>query len=137
MVMLWRRIACIRNDTPCIDCQTKRYLKESTAAYVNAGVLHIHQTPGDGQEVQPLRRRCSQHCRSKSWSQHKAVRTAEVCAAHDDLEIATRTPTVSISSTAFTSFVSCRLSCKSNVLPVVPATMRYEYKLGSCCVVHR
>jgi hypothetical protein len=32
-------------------------LKESIAAYVNMGVLHVHQAPGDGQEVQPLRRR--------------------------------------------------------------------------------
>jgi hypothetical protein len=32
-------------------------LKESIAAYMNMGVLHIHQAPGDDQEVQPLRRR--------------------------------------------------------------------------------
>jgi hypothetical protein len=50
--------------------------------------------------------RCSQRCTSKSWSQHKAVRTAEVCAACDDLETAMRTPTVSISSTACTNFAT-------------------------------
>jgi hypothetical protein len=32
-------------------------LKESIATYVNTGVLHVHQAPGDGQEVKPLRRR--------------------------------------------------------------------------------
>jgi hypothetical protein len=32
-------------------------LKESIAVYANTGVLHVHQTPVDGQEVQPLRRR--------------------------------------------------------------------------------
>jgi hypothetical protein len=57
MVMLWRRVACIGDDTPRVDYQTERRLKESIAAYANTGVLHVHQAPGDGQEVQPLRRR--------------------------------------------------------------------------------
>jgi hypothetical protein len=51
--MLWRRVACIRNDTLRVDCQEDRHLKKSIAAYANTGVLHVHQTPGDGQEVQP------------------------------------------------------------------------------------
>jgi hypothetical protein len=57
MVMLQRCVTCIRNDTPCIDCQTERHLKESITAYANTGVLHIYQAPGNGQELQPLRRR--------------------------------------------------------------------------------
>jgi hypothetical protein len=56
MVMLWRRVACIGSDIPHDDCQTERYVTQSIAAYANKGVLHIHQAPGDGQEVQPLRR---------------------------------------------------------------------------------
>jgi hypothetical protein len=57
MVMLWRCVTCIENDTPHVYCQTETHLKESIAAYMNMGVLHIHQAPGDSQEVQPLRRR--------------------------------------------------------------------------------
>jgi hypothetical protein len=53
MVMLWRRVACIGNDAPHVDCQTERHVKESITAYVNTGVLHVHQTLGDGQEVHP------------------------------------------------------------------------------------
>jgi hypothetical protein len=55
--MLWRHVASIGNNTPRIDCQTKKHLKESIAAYANTGVLHVHQAPGDSQEVQPLRRK--------------------------------------------------------------------------------
>jgi hypothetical protein len=57
MVMFWMRVTCIGNDTQLIDCQTERHLKESIAIYANMGVLHVHQAPEGGQEVQPLRRR--------------------------------------------------------------------------------
>jgi hypothetical protein len=130
MVMLWRHVCCIGNDTPCVNCQTERHLKESIAAYANMGVLHIHQAWGTAKKYSPWGGgRYSQRYRSKSWSQHKAVRTAEVCAAHDDLETATRTPTLSTSSTSCTRLVSCGFSYKSNVLLVVPATMWYESEL--------
>jgi hypothetical protein len=56
-VTIWRRVACIGKDTALVDIQTERHLKESIAAYANTGVLHVHQAPKDGQEVQPLRRR--------------------------------------------------------------------------------
>jgi hypothetical protein len=46
-----------RYDTPRVDCQTERHLKESITAYANMGVLHVHQAPGNGQEVQTPRRR--------------------------------------------------------------------------------
>jgi hypothetical protein len=42
---------------PMRNFHTERHLKESITAYANTRVLHIHQAPGDGQEVQPLRRR--------------------------------------------------------------------------------
>jgi hypothetical protein len=32
-------------------------LKDSIAAYANMEVFHVHQAPGDGLEVKPLRRR--------------------------------------------------------------------------------
>jgi hypothetical protein len=42
--------------------ETGRFYREPYATrrlpdYVNTGISHVHQAPGDGQEVQPLRRR--------------------------------------------------------------------------------